>query len=126
MNRVNYILTGITVAFLAFWPVSLQAASARINYLLYCTGCHGVSGEGSPPNVPTLVGELGKMIMVPEMRDYLVQIPGAASAPIDDMELTAVITWCRLVPLHPNPLPACKFNALEVQHRAERRELRFG
>lgn len=93
MNRVNYILTGITVAFLAFWPVSLQAASARINYLLYCTGCHGVSGEGSPPNVPTLVGELGEMIKVTEMRDYLVQIPGAASAPIDDIELTAVINW---------------------------------
>ena len=93
MNRANFILTGIIVTLLAFSPVSLQAASARINYLLYCTGCHGVSGEGSPPNVPTLVDELGEMIKVPEMRDYLVQIPGAASAPIDDVELTAVINW---------------------------------
>jgi hypothetical protein len=93
VNRTNFILTGFAAAFLAFLPVSLQAASAHINYLLYCTGCHGVTGEGSPPNVPTLIGELGEMIKVPEMRNYLVQIPGAASAPIDDMELTAVINW---------------------------------
>ncbi|MFT6093083.1 MAG: hypothetical protein ACJA2Q_000976 [Pseudohongiellaceae bacterium] len=93
MNRANFILTGFAAVFLAFAPVSLLAASARINYLLYCTGCHGITGEGSPPNVPTLVGELGDMIQIPEMRNYLVQIPGAASAPINDMELTAVINW---------------------------------
>jgi hypothetical protein len=93
VNRTNFMLTCLAAAFLAFSPVSLQAASARINYLLYCTGCHGVTGEGRPPNVPTLIGELGEMIKVPEMRNYLVQIPGAASAPIDDMELTAVINW---------------------------------
>jgi hypothetical protein len=69
------------------------AATPRINYLLYCTGCHGISGSGSPPNVPTLVDELGRMLEVKEMRNYLVQIPGAATAPISDAELTEVINW---------------------------------
>jgi hypothetical protein len=78
---------------LVLLPVLTQAATPRINYLLYCTGCHGTTGEGSHPNVPTLVNELGRMMQVPEMRDYLVQIPGASSAPIDDSQLTAVINW---------------------------------
>ena len=73
--------------------ISAQAASPRTNYLLYCSGCHLVNGEGNHPNVPTLHNELGRMLSVPEMRDYLVQIPGAAQAPRDDAELTDVINW---------------------------------
>lgn len=72
---------------------SVWAASPRINYLLYCTGCHAADGAGKPPNVPTLRDELGRMIAVPEMRSYLVRIPGASQAPIDDAELTEVINW---------------------------------
>ncbi len=81
------------VGLFALLSALTQAATPRINYLLYCTGCHGVTGEGSHPNVPTLVSELGRMMQVPQMRDYLVQIPGASSAPIDDAELTQVINW---------------------------------
>ncbi|MEQ8314780.1 MAG: hypothetical protein RL839_04910 [Gammaproteobacteria bacterium] len=71
----------------------LQAANPRTNYLLYCSGCHLVNGEGNHPNVPTLHGELGRMMTVPAMREYLVRIPGASQAPIDDAELTEVINW---------------------------------
>ena len=69
------------------------AASPRINYLLYCTGCHAVDGAGKPPHVPSLREELGRMISVPEMRSYLVRIPGASQAPISDSDLSAVINW---------------------------------
>ena len=72
---------------------NILAASPRINYLLYCTGCHAVDGAGKPPNVPTLRDELGRMISVPEMRSYLVRIPGASQAPISDTDLTDVINW---------------------------------
>jgi hypothetical protein len=73
--------------------LSLQAANPRTNYLLYCSGCHLVNGEGNHPNVPTLHNELGRMMTVPAMREYLVRIPGASQAPIDDAELTEVINW---------------------------------
>ena len=33
------------------------------------------------------------MLSVPQMREYLVRIPGATQAPINDAELTAVINW---------------------------------
>jgi len=69
------------------------AASPRINYLLYCSGCHRPTGEGSPPNVPTLHNELGEMISVQEMRGYLARVPGSNNAPISDAELTGVINW---------------------------------
>ena len=70
-----------------------QAASARTNYLLYCSGCHLPNGKGNPPNVPTLHDELGEMMTVGAMREYLVRIPGASQAPVSDAELTEVINW---------------------------------
>lgn len=81
------------------------AASPRINYLLYCTGCHAADGSGRPPNVPTLREELGRMISVPEMRSYLVRIPGASQAPISDADLTDVINWL-LYEFNSTTLPA--------------------
>lgn len=72
---------------------SLFAVSPRTNFLLYCSGCHLTNAEGKPPNVPTLVGELGRMLSVADMRSYLVRIPGASQAPISDAELTEVINW---------------------------------
>jgi hypothetical protein len=120
VNPTNFILASVAAAFLAFASMSLQAASPRINYLLYCTGCHGVTGASSPPNVPTLVGELGKMMNVPQMRDYLVQIPGAASAPIDDPDLTAVINWI-LHEFNEDTLPD-NFKDLTINEVAKARE----
>lgn len=72
---------------------TVVAASPRINYLLYCSGCHRPHGEGNPPNVPNLHDELGSMMNVPEMRSYLAQVPGSAHAPITDTELTDVLNW---------------------------------
>ena len=90
MRKLCFLIVSLSVAIIS---TSVMAASPRTHYLLYCSGCHLVNGEGNHPNVPTLHDELGRMLTVPEMRDYLVQIPGAAQAPINDAELTAVINW---------------------------------
>ncbi len=90
MGKLCVLFITLSTAMLA---ASAFAASPRTHYLLYCSGCHLVNGEGNHPNVPTLHDELGRMLSVPEMRDYLVQIPGAAQAPVNDEELTAVINW---------------------------------
>ena len=81
----------LTVSLSSF--AALQASNPQSNYLLYCSGCHLVNGAGNHPNVPTLHDELGRMLSVPAMRAYLVQIPGAAQAPIDDAALADVINW---------------------------------
>lgn len=74
-------------------PVSSFAASPRVNFLLHCSGCHLPGGEGAPPNVPSMHDELGRMMSVPEMRTYLVRVPGSAQSNLSDTELTDVVNW---------------------------------
>lgn len=99
---------------------SVFAASARTNYLLFCSGCHRPGGEGKAPNVPTLHNELGRMMSVREMRPYLARVPGAAQAPIDDTELTAVINWV-LNEFNADTLPA-NFEQLTVEEVSSARK----
>ena len=88
----RYLLVPILVLLLTASNL-VSAASPRINFLLYCSGCHRPGGEGKPPNVPTLHHELSRTRTVPQMREYLMRIPGATQPPINDAELTAVINW---------------------------------
>ena len=104
MNLISLARVFILVALFSL-SVNVFAASPRINYLLYCTGCHAADGAGKPPNVPSLRDELGRMISVPEMRSYLVRIPGASQAPISDADLTDIINWL-LREFNSNTLPA--------------------
>ncbi len=89
----SYLLKILVMAVALFSSQLLLAASPRTNYLLYCSGCHLVDGSGNPPNVPTLHSELGKMMTVPEMRSYLLRVPGASHTPLTDSELAAVVNW---------------------------------
>jgi len=84
---------GLVLSVAAIACNSAFAASPRTNYLLYCSGCHLVDGAGNPPNVPTLHHELGRMMSVPQMRSYLVRVPGASHTPLSDDELAAVVNW---------------------------------
>ena len=104
---MNLLFLGRVFTLIALFSLSVNvfAVSPRINYLLYCTGCHAADGAGKPPNVPSLRDELGRMISVPEMRSYLVRIPGASQAPISDADLTDVINWL-LREFNSNTLPA--------------------
>ena len=121
MKPTIYIRLISLVALLGFCS-NLLGASPRINYLLYCTGCHAADGAGKPPNVPTLRDELGRMISVPEMRSYLVRIPGASQAPISDAELTEVINWL-LYEFNSDTLPANFEEYTETEVSTARRNI---
>ena len=66
---------------------------AHLDYMLHCQGCHMADGSGVEGTVPPLPGEVGKFISSPEWRDYLVQVPGASQAFIDDEALARLMTW---------------------------------
>ena len=66
---------------------------AHLDYMLHCQGCHMPDGSGVEGAVPPLPGEVGKFISNPEWRDYLVQVPGASQALIDDEALARLMTW---------------------------------
>ena len=115
-------IKGFTFLTLLFALVahSVFAASPRINYLLYCRGCHRPLGEGNPPNVPTLHNELGLMMSVQEMRGYLARVPGSAHAPITDAELADVLNWM-LEQFNAETLPE-DFKKLTVEEVTKARE----
>ncbi len=66
---------------------------ARLDYMLHCQGCHMADGSGVEGTVPPLPGEVGRFIASPEWRDYLVQVPGASQALIDDEALARLMNW---------------------------------
>ena len=77
---------------------------ARQNYILNCQGCHLPDGSGSEGNVPKMNDFVGYFLHVPGGREFLVQVPGAAGAPISDQELADVMNWI-LLNFSKNELP---------------------
>jgi mono/diheme cytochrome c family protein len=65
----------------------------NIEYALNCQGCHRADGAGTPGSVPPLAGSVARFLTVPGGREYLVQVPGVAQAPLDDAALAAVVNW---------------------------------
>jgi cytochrome c5 len=68
------------------------AADPRTDYMLQCQGCHRADGSGAP-SVPDLRGSLGRFLRVAGGREYLVRVPGAASAALSDERLAALLDW---------------------------------
>ena len=66
---------------------------ARLNYMLQCQGCHLPSGQGLPGEVPSLQEMPGKFLQVAGGREFLVRVPGAINAPLDDVQLAATMNW---------------------------------
>ena len=77
------------------FPVATVLAdqTAEVNYMIHCMGCHLADGSGAPPQVPDVRGEMGRFLAVEGGREYLVQIPGAATSPVSDRELAAIINY---------------------------------
>ena len=80
-------------------------ADAHTDYLLYCLGCHLANGTGVPPDVPTLVNELGRLLVTPAGREYLVRVPGVSQTPMNDVRLAAVLNWV-MTEFNSDTLPA--------------------
>ena len=88
---------------------------ARQNYILNCQGCHLPDGSGSKGNVPKMNDFVGYFLHVPGGREFLVQVPGAAGAPISDQELADVMNWILLnFSKNELPDPFVPYNAEEI------------
>jgi len=68
-------------------------ASPKSDYLIHCMGCHGINGQGMPPEVPAFDKLLGQIAGKPGGRAYLAQVPGASQSPLNDEQLADVLTW---------------------------------
>ncbi len=88
MSRVALALAALVLAARA-----AAAYAPAVEYALNCQGCHRADGAGTPGSVPPLAGSVARFLAVPGGREYLVQVPGVAQAPLDDATLAAVVDW---------------------------------
>lgn len=85
------------------------------NWTLNCQGCHRPDGSGSAGTTPSVAGTVSRFLSVERGREYLVRVPGVATSPLTDAELSEVLNWMlwRFDPGHlPADFPA--FSAAEV------------
>ena len=94
-----------TLALLLLSGVVDAADDAQARYLLHCRGCHLANGAGVPPDVPTLVGEIGRLVATPVGREYVVRVPGVSQSGLDDEGLAVVLNWI-LETFNADTLPA--------------------
>ncbi len=73
--------------------VASAASGPELDFVLECQGCHRRDGSGTPGSVPALRDSVAGFLHVPGGREYLVQVPGVAQAPLDDAQLAAVVNW---------------------------------
>ena len=99
---------------LAVFSLPMTAAAETYeehDYILNCAGCHQINGSGSR-TVPSLLA-------MPELRgkagarEYWVQVPGAAQAPLSDTRLAALMNW--LVKRFAGETPKPPYTAAEVK-----------
>jgi len=91
VRRGRLVAAGLALAAAVAAPAA--AESPRVLYMLHCQGCHRPDGSGLPGVVPALRDEVARFLTVPGGREFLVRVPGSASAPIDDVDLAAVLNW---------------------------------
>ncbi|MDR5747354.1 cytochrome c [Caballeronia sp. LZ029] len=70
-----------------------DAPRARQDWVLNCMGCHTADGSGIPGKVPALRNSLGHFVSLPEGRQFVMRVPGAANSALNDAELANVLNW---------------------------------
>jgi mono/diheme cytochrome c family protein len=97
----------LPVAAIALLLVTLPAGADSYeehDYVLNCSGCHRMDGSGSSA-VPPL-GAMSELARRPGAREYWIQVPGAAQAPVSDERLASLVNWLveRFAGTPPEPL----------------------
>ena len=113
-------LLALTLAMLLLSAVVDAADDAQAKYLLHCRGCHLANGTGVPPDVPTLVDEIGRLVATPVGREYVVRVPGVSQSALSDEGLASVLNWI-LETFNADTLPA-DFRPYSIGEIAEARK----
>lgn len=92
---------------------TIDTQRAEFNYKMFCQGCHGPDGVGTPGNVPRVKDFMGNFLRVDGGREFLVQVPGSAYAALDNEQLAQLLNWM-LLELSPKETPK-SFNYYSAQ-----------
>lgn len=93
--RLRCAIGGLMAAASLFVASGATAADTpQKNYRLYCMGCHGADGSGSPENgIPNMKGEVGHFLKLPAGRAYLSQVPGTLNTPLSNQQTAELLNW---------------------------------
>ena len=69
-----------------------ETPPAAEDYVLHCSACHGLDGQGTPGITPSLHG-VAALLDTSEGRRYLGRVPGVAQAPLSDARLARLLNW---------------------------------
>lgn len=71
-----------------------QGLSPRGSYILHCSGCHGVTGEGAPAaGIPSFVDSVGHIAGSDLGRTYIMHVPGVVSTDLTDAGIAEVMNY---------------------------------
>src|ERR1700733_2520718 len=70
-----------------------DAQRAWQHWTLNCQGCHRPDGTGSDATAPSLAGTVARFLSVPGGREYLGRVPGVATSPLSNADLSEVMNW---------------------------------
>jgi len=95
---VAAVIRCLVPAILACLPLCASAddAQAKVDYLIHCQGCHLPGAVGMAGKVPRMKNFLGYYLHSEEGRQFIVQVPGAATANLDDARLADLMNWLLL------------------------------
>lgn len=94
-RHTSFVAVGLALCLTISDAAAEEAAlrRARADYMLHCQGCHLPDGTGAPGRVPNLRDRVGLFLSVEGGRKFLVQVPGVASAAVDDARLAELLNW---------------------------------
>ena len=69
---------------------------ASVNYTLHCQGCHLANASGFENEVPRMKDFVGYFLHSSAGRAFLIQVPGVATASLQDEQLTELMNWLLL------------------------------
>ena len=87
------------VSTLAFLLLGAQTAfpgstTAEKNYVLHCSGCHGMQGRGSiSGRIPDFVDSLSKIASTPDGVAYIAMVPGVKNAGLSAADTADVLNY---------------------------------
>ncbi len=69
------------------------ALPVAAQYVLQCSGCHGLAGHGlASQGIPDL-GEAWRFAATAAGRKYLISVPGVAASRLNDRDVAAMLNW---------------------------------
>jgi len=93
----------------------------QYDYILNCQGCHRADGSETPGSVPPIRNHVARFLALPGGRDFIVRVPGVASAPLSDEAIASLMNWLlatfdpQHVPENFSPYTASEVRALRAR-----------